>query len=114
MLEFLGRIDHQVKVNGYRIELGEIEAVLGRDPAVHEAVVVARDAPGGGSQLAAYVVPAAPVDAWRRASTSCTSGSACGTRPTHRARRADNDESVVRRAADRAVQHRRVEQHLDR
>ncbi|MGD2115799.1 MAG: amino acid adenylation domain-containing protein, partial [Acidobacteriota bacterium] len=41
-LEFLGRVDHQVKVRGFRIELGEIEAVLGRLPGVREAAVVAR------------------------------------------------------------------------
>ncbi len=42
LLEFLGRVDHQVKVRGYRIELEEIEAVLGQHPAVREAAVVAR------------------------------------------------------------------------
>ncbi|HLF24977.1 MAG TPA: amino acid adenylation domain-containing protein [Anaerolineae bacterium] len=42
-LEFLGRADHQVKIRGFRIELGEIETRLGQHPAVHEAVVVARD-----------------------------------------------------------------------
>ena len=41
-IEFLGRIDHQVKVRGFRIELGEIEAVLGRHPAVDEAVALGR------------------------------------------------------------------------
>jgi non-ribosomal peptide synthetase component F len=42
VLEFLGRIDQQVKVRGHRIELGEIEAVLARQPGVRELVVVAR------------------------------------------------------------------------
>jgi non-ribosomal peptide synthase protein (TIGR01720 family) len=55
-LEFLGRLDHQVKIRGQRIELGEIEAVLRRHPAVREAAVVARhDAPGE-TALAAYLV----------------------------------------------------------
>ena len=41
-IEFLGRIDHQVKMRGFRIELGEIEAALADQPGVREAVVVAR------------------------------------------------------------------------
>jgi aryl carrier-like protein len=54
-IEFLGRIDNQVKVRGYRIELGEIEAVLGRLPGVKEAVVVVREEEGE-KRLVAYVV----------------------------------------------------------
>ncbi len=57
-LEFLGRIDDQVKVRGYRIELGEIEATLQALPEIEEAaVVVVRD--GGGARLVAFVVSAA-------------------------------------------------------
>ena len=56
-VDYLGRIDHQVKVRGFRIELGEIETVLTRHEAVAGAVVVAR---GGDAdaELAAYVIPA--------------------------------------------------------
>ena len=54
-LEFLGRIDHQVKVRGFRIELGEIEAALRTEPSIEEAVVVVREEPTG-KQLVAYVV----------------------------------------------------------
>jgi iturin family lipopeptide synthetase A len=55
-LDFLGRIDHQVKIRGQRIELGEIEIVLRRHEAVREAaVLVRRDGPGE-PLLAAYLV----------------------------------------------------------
>ena len=52
-LEFLGRIDDQIKLRGYRIELGEIEALLSQHPAVRQAVVIPREVE---SRLVAYVV----------------------------------------------------------
>lgn len=54
-VEFIGRLDHQVKVRGYRVELGEIEATLIQHPAVREAVVVTRKHGPDDKQLAAYV-----------------------------------------------------------
>ncbi|HYN20229.1 MAG TPA: amino acid adenylation domain-containing protein, partial [Thermoanaerobaculia bacterium] len=57
-LEFLGRIDHQVKLRGFRIELGEIEAALAADPTVRQAVVLALG-DDEERRLVAYVVPAA-------------------------------------------------------
>ncbi|MDZ8030996.1 non-ribosomal peptide synthetase [Nostoc sp. DedSLP04] len=55
-LEFLGRIDHQVKVRGYRIELGEIEGLLGQHPKVQEAVVLMREDLPKNQSLVAYFV----------------------------------------------------------
>ncbi|WP_405484330.1 amino acid adenylation domain-containing protein [Nocardia sp. NBC_00511] len=60
--EYVGRSDFQVKLRGMRIELGEIDAALDAHPGVDVAVTVARSAPGGGTVLAAYVVPHAGAD----------------------------------------------------
>jgi amino acid adenylation domain-containing protein len=58
-LEYLGRMDNQVKVRGFRIELGEVEAVLAAHPAVREAAVLARRDPTGELRLVAYVAATA-------------------------------------------------------
>ncbi|KKO51665.1 non-ribosomal peptide synthetase [Paenibacillus sp. DMB20] len=61
-IEYLGRIDHQVKIRGQRIECGEIEHVLLGHPAVSEAVVMKRDAASGSEYLCAYIVCSEPAD----------------------------------------------------
>lgn len=59
-IEFLGRVDNQVKVRGYRVELEEVEAALAAHPDVRLAAVAVRPDAAGGTQLAGYCVPRAP------------------------------------------------------
>ncbi|MCX4472652.1 amino acid adenylation domain-containing protein [Micromonospora sp. NBC_01655] len=66
-LEFLERLDRQVKVNGARVELGEIETALRAQPGVREAAVVVRTDPRGGQRLVGYVVGDVEPDALRPA-----------------------------------------------
>ena len=55
-IEFLGRLDHQVKIRGMRMELGEVEAALCQHPGVREAVILPYEITAGNKSLVAYVV----------------------------------------------------------
>lgn len=61
-IEFLGRVDRQVKIRGHRIELGEIEATLNRLPAVRQAVARAVPGPDDRPRLVGHIVPADPAE----------------------------------------------------
>jgi len=64
-IEFLGRLDDQIKIRGYRVEPGEIEVLLLEHPDVQAACVIAWKTPAGQTELAAYYVAASPVEEGR-------------------------------------------------
>jgi amino acid adenylation domain-containing protein len=64
-IEYLGRLDHQVKVRGFRIELGEVEAALRQARGVTDCAVVVREDETGDRRLVAYVVGEAEAEALR-------------------------------------------------
>lgn len=58
-IEFLGRIDNQIKIRGFRVELGEIERTLSQQENVQEATVITKDTAGNNKYLIAFIVPRA-------------------------------------------------------
>lgn len=64
-IEYIGRIDNQVKVRGYRIELGEIEAVLAEHSKIKQVAVIAHVHEEGEKRLAAYIVGSGDIEEWK-------------------------------------------------
>ncbi len=56
-IEFLGRVDHQIKINGIRVELGEIESILNQHLKIKESVVISQKDSAGVTRLIAYIIP---------------------------------------------------------
>jgi amino acid adenylation domain-containing protein len=63
-LEFLGRVDEQIKIRGFRLELGEIEAILGQHPDIQQAVVTLHEDEPDNKRLVAYIVSSPKSDDW--------------------------------------------------
>lgn len=59
-IEFLGRLDDQVKLRGFRVEVGEVESTLAEHPSVGQVRVAVREGAGGDQRMIAYVVPTGP------------------------------------------------------
>jgi amino acid adenylation domain-containing protein len=66
--EYVGRVDHQVKVHGVRVELEEIETILRQHPRIQEAIVLVREIEPGDQRIVAYVIPkeSIPDGEWRK------------------------------------------------
>jgi acyl carrier protein len=73
-VQYLGRVDHQLKVRGFRVEPGEVQAAVARHPGVREAVVTARADAQGDTRLVAYLVLAAEARAIASRSSSVSGG----------------------------------------
>lgn len=77
-VEFLGRLDHQVKVRGYRVELGEIESVLESHPGIERAAVVVDSSTATAGRLVAYVKPQPKSRSEQSRSSSSGTDFGCG------------------------------------
>ncbi|WP_127503547.1 non-ribosomal peptide synthetase/MFS transporter [Actinoplanes solisilvae] len=78
LIDFLGRLDDQVKINGYRVELGEVEAALGALPGVASCAATVRPGPSGLTQLLGYVVTRAGAAAGAGARAAAGAAAAAG------------------------------------